>query len=504
MDRTKRILCAFLALLFAAAGIAGSVFASKNDSFDGELSRVYRRIADGADFAGYVLGEASGCGAQEFSTVTFDCEHYDLRFDVAAYGGEPCSPATAIADRFCAGKTRVAAAFAAGDELDGYTVVDREIVCAGDERSAAFGVTCDGAAIVGEISFSAQIKNRQTGESVIAKSVNTPPAKNGIAIYTDFVPTDIQPDAEALALDVGYDFALIPGEPIEGKIASISLPGKARPEAGPDRLIIVCRGTAIGSGDFRVGDLVTLTPDISDSFGNTALWRTANAALSGKATLLKDGSPIADGSFERSASGVIGVRPDGSAMMLASYGGRSNYSLGFTRGELAKLCSDLSITDAILLCEGDSVEMIAAGEDGALHVTGRPSGKEFAPVAVSIVLSVPDENASLVLEEYEERALEIPGVRNLSYSLKMLEKNTKRDDRAPLAVPEKSANDGAANASLAPQPYEAAANVGDLYIPINSLYKQLEFDSTGEWLTLVIKKSDLEAWYGKIYRGENA
>ena len=41
--------------------------------------------------------------------------------------------------------------------------------------------------------------------------------------------------------------------------------------------------------------------------------------------------------------------------------------------------------------------------------------------------------------------------------------------------------------------------VYDGYVPINALYKQLEFDSTGEWLTLVINESDVEAWYGKIF-----
>jgi hypothetical protein len=72
------------------------------------------------------------------------------------------------------------------------------------------------------------------------------------------------------------------------------------------------------------------------------------------------------------------------------------------------------------------------------------------------------------------------------------------DDTA--AIPADNAAGENADAPCAGTHSDAAADAAyDGYTPTNTLYKQIEFDSTGEWLTLVINESDVEAWYGKIF-----
>ena len=478
-------------MLFAAAAAVGPAAAS-GDVLAGECSRVYREIARGAGFVGYVFGASSDCGMQELSAVTFDPTSNDLLLGTAVNASGATLSQT-VAEHFRSEKRRVVAALGSSDALEGYTVAEREIVFAESGATPSFGVTADGSALFGEITFSAEVKNRRTGEIVPADSVNC--ASTAAAIYTYRAIGEL-PDAAALiAVDVPYDCTLAPGVPIEGTVSAI-YPGD-RVTSAKDRIVVAVFDAADAIG-FEIGDRVTVTADVSDALGNTALWRTANFAISGLTALVRDGEATAAEGGERAASGVIGVRPDGSLMMLASYGGLSTYSLGFTRGELAAPCVKLGMVDAVLLGTGDSVEMLAADESGALRATGRPAAKEFAPVASALLISVPDENANLVIGEYEDHPADILSAKSAGYSLRLLE--TGGDALRLTCRALIRGDDGAAHHAPAAQPYEASAEASDLYVPINSLYKQLEFDSTGEWLTLVIKKSDLEAWYGKIYR----
>ena len=494
MKRTSKALSLFLAVLFAAASLIGTVSAAQSDRLDGEASRVYRAIADGADFSGYVLRHESG-GVREFSAVTFDCARNDLCLDVA--GTNDSSLSRAVADHVRENGRRVVAALGAGSAPGGYTVVGSEIVCASG-TSAAFGVTSEGAALVGEITFCAKIKDRRTGTVITADSVNT--ASDGAAaIYTDSYGCSLPADAALIALDVGYDQILTPGVPIEGNVAAIALSGPEQIKTAQDRIVIaVPRKDAEALADFEPGDRVTVTPDVDDALGNTAIWRTVKTAVPGTAILVNGGA-AADGlSTEREAASVIGIRPDGRAMMLASYGG-SGRSLGFAGDELAELCVNTGMTDAVLLCTGGAVGMLASDDDNVLRATGRSSAGEAA--GISLVLSVPDETTRVEIGEYEADIFLFAN--DAGHTIRILEESERHSPEKPKFTAPNTANDNAPGASAAAQPSGFAAEAGDLYIPINSLYKQLEFDSTGEWLTLVIKKSDLEAWYGKIFRDLN-
>ncbi len=536
MKKLRRALSALAAVFTLSAQFCPSAGA---DTLDGETMRAFRALTGGAGYSEYVLGAASSYGVQEFSAVTFDCTRDDLRFDVLGADSGADVPGS-FADTVCAFRRtearRVVAALSVaphpGDGTAGvsaYTAYGGAMICSGDDgdgvpdgaRACSFGVAADGRALVGEIDVTIEVHNRRSGQTLLSGALNCFPESEAFALYTESGALSPARGEYILAVDVAPGYSLTPAVPIEGTVVGMLgadgaigadiTPGDADAVSGgaPSRMFIAFRGDSALSG-FEAGDRITLSVDISDASGRTALWRTVACAVGGVA-LVRDGErmPVAD-QLPGSAA-VIGLRPDGSAVMLASYGAQKGYSLGFTPGELADVCLTLGMTDAVLLSTDENVLMLCEGDDAALVPTGK--SKACAPSG-AIVLSVPDNHSALLagalsdgaddgadpaeydgVAEYKDHSPAVLAAKSAGYSAALAD-GTDLLQRMIAAAPEDAPRCGTPAARPSPIA-DGAADTAER--SICSLYRQLEFEATGEWLTLVIKESDLDAWYGKIF-----
>ena len=435
----KKTVCAVLALVMCAACLAlGSLASPAGETVAGEAPRSAFTLIDGVDVACYALDASSRFGAAQFSVLTFDVSRNDLLLDIVRDGADA--------------EGGVIASVRANKDAR-FALADGAIAISTGEAVPSFGVSAFGEAIVGELTASVEIRDRGTATSVIADSVN----RGGqIALYTkDF--DKIASDNYRVAIDVLTDGLLVPGVPVEGVVIAEAGPGDALGAYGA----AVVSGDGAVIADFAPGDKVTLTADITDARGESAAWRTVCASVCGSAVLLKNGEPVAEGGTV--ASSVIGVRADGQAAIISL----SKDAEGIDASSLAALCAELGMIDAIVV-EDDCVIAITAKNGSSSGV----SASELAEIAKEIT------------------------------SPEWLAKHMKAEPigSAPAAAPTPISPDGAAN-NVADTQSELsdAAEATDGYEQKIALYKQIEFDSTGEWLTLVINESDVEAWYGKIY-----
>ena len=436
----KRIVCAALALVMCAVCLAlGSFAEDAGKAVAGKAPRSVFTLAEGADVACYALDGSSPFGAAEFSVLTFDVTRDDLLLNIVRGGA--------------ANEGRAIASVRANDEarfaLDGGAVA-----LASKEAVPSFGVSASGEALVGELGASVELRDRDTARTVIADSVN----RDGrIALYTkDFA--SIPADEYRVAIDVQTDGLLVPGVPVRGVVISEAGPGEALRTYGS----AVVAGDGAVLADFAPGDRLTLTADVADASGNSAAWRTVVCSVGGSAMLLKDGKAIA-AHGEPAASNVIGVRADGKAVIISFAKGAD----GMDAASVAALCDQLGMKDAFAVSDDCVIELTALDESDS-----GVSASELGEIAKEIT------------------------------SIDWMAKHMKAETavKAHAVVPTPASTDGAAdNAAEVQSGLPDAAWTSDGYEQKTALYKQIEFDSTGEWLTLVINESDVEAWYGKIY-----
>lgn len=561
MKKLKRALSVLAAAFMLTAQFSPSVSA---DMLDGETTRSFRSLTNGVGCCEYVLGAASSYGVQEFSAVTFDCARDDLRFDIlpAAAGSNVSGSFADTVNAFRRHGSRHVIAALSADVGDGtacgYTAYGGAMICSGTgstgviedsgARSCSFGVAADGSAMIGDISLHIEMRNRRTGETLRSGALNCFPQSEHLALYTDIGAADFPDGTCALAVEVAPGYSLTPGAPVEGTVVGALRPGgsyvtNSDPEsanggvistpavtgvatndpntasAESSRVFIAARGDASVFSGFEAGDRITLTADISEASGRTALWRTVSCAVGGIA-LVRHGERVcfadqtpsdahgaagSPGTAGASGAAVIGIRPDGSAVMLASYGGQKGYSLGFTLSDLAHVCMTLGMTDAIALSTGENVMMLCESENASLVPTGKSTGK--IPSG-ALVISVPDSGAPSpdrahagetdATCEYKDHSPAVLAAKNAGYSAALADGSELFRRMSAATVPH--APTQCCDAASLRAVFLRADTAGD-QASICSLYRQLEFEATGEWLTLVIKESDLDAWYGKIFGG---
>ena len=206
--------------------------------------------------------------------------------------------------------------------------------------------------------------------------------------------------------------------------------------------------------------------------------------------------------------------------MLTSYGRQKStgYSVGFAVSDLHSLCEDLGIVTAFLLDGGGSASMSVTDGEGGYELTGRPCdkdkdgnyGKERA-VVNSVILSYGHAAKNAYVFDSAERIDQVKKTDGLNagisaYSL-ALAATGRLDPSVEFAfLGANAASNGYAAITVRADTGIAQdiklgifVDVGDTYTQTNEAYKQLEFESTGEWQTIVVKLSDLDAWYGRIF-----
>lgn len=417
----------------------------------------------------------------------------------------------------------------------GFTMYGGEIICSAIMEQEtpyngslhSFGINSDGEALLGDIVCEISIRNRSTDERFPADGINRLPADNALVVYTDKGYASNYSLADAYEVVIDCDpYAVKQGSRIRGSVVAIVKPGEEKYPMAENRIILTARGDRIQSlAGFKAGDRVTLDVDITDLMGNTEKWQSVTDCVGGYMPVIIDGVSTELGDTSYYPVSVLGIKDNGNVVMLTSYGrqGSSGYSYGFRIEQLDELCRELSIKTAFLLGGGSSASMtVLAGDE--YELTGRPCeknsdgtyGREQA-VINSVILSYSkpkDDRAAgsaSASAEAINSLLAISGenAKIVGYSLRLLA-NGEIDPNFQFSY--MGADNSKSNISTITARTMGGdcqdvklgifVDVGDTYSPMNSLFKQMRFESTGEWQTKVIRLSDIDAWYGRIFGPE--
>lgn len=417
----------------------------------------------------------------------------------------------------------------------GFTMYGGEIICSammkqetpysGSFRS--FGISSDGEALLGEIVCEISIRNRNTNEKFTADGINRLPADNSLVVYTDKGYASNYSLADAYEVVIDCDpYAVKQGSRIRGSVVAVVKPGEEKYPMAENRIILTARGDRIQSlAGFKAGERVSIDVDITDLMGNTKKWQSVTDCVGGHMPIIENGVSTGLASSSCYPVSIMGIKDNGNVVMLTSYGrqGSSGYSYGFRIEQLGELCNELSIKTAFLLNGGSSASMTALA-DGDYELTGRPCdknsdgsyGKEQAVInSVILSYSKPKEDRAQDANAASAEAINsLPAVSGenakiVGYSLRLLA-NGEIDPNFQFSY--MGADTSKSNLSTITARTMGGdcqdvklgifVDVGDTYSPMNSLFKQLRFESTGEWQTKVIRLSDIDAWYGRIFGPE--
>jgi len=410
----------------------------------------------------------------------------------------------------------------------GFSMYDGEIICSTNMEQEtpyngtfqSFGITSDGEALLGNIECDVTILNRSTMNKVKADGINRLPADNALVLYTDkgYASNYALSDAYEVIIDCDYDYVLRAGTAasVNGTVTAITKTGEEKMPMQENRIILTARGDRISRiSSLKAGDKVSISTKITDTMGNTEKWCTVTNCVGGHMPIVIDG--VSQGLSDSTCypCSVLGIKSDGTVVMLTSYGrqGKDGYSYGFRICDLDDICNDLGIKTAFLLDGGGSAEMVVQN-DSSYEITGRPSDGKERGVVNSVILSVGKSRSGAEAPEFvfdseakENILYSTCGVsaKLTGYSLRLLSTGeldpniefsclgTNTDNCKYLTVTAMANSVQTAKIGL-------FFAVGDSYTSTYNRYKQVEFDSTGEWQTLVIKMSDIDAWYGRIYK----
>lgn len=416
----------------------------------------------------------------------------------------------------------------------GFSMYDGEIICTTNMVQEtpyngtfqSFGITAEGEAILGDIICGISIRNRNSGEKISADGINRLPANDALVMYTDkgYASNYSLADAYEVVIDCSYDYVVRQGASINGTVTAIVKPGEEKFPMAANRIILTARGDRISRlAGFKAGDNVSISVTVADNMGNTKKWQSVTNCVGGHMPIVIDGvsSEMADSTAYPTS--ILGIKADGKVVMLTSYGrqGSVGYSYGFRISQLDELCADLGIVTAFLLDGGGSAAMAVTTADG-YELTGRPCDKNSngsygreRSVVNAIILSYgePKSGGEARVFDFEHNsstgfASYSNGVSTSSvgYSLAVwstgkVDPNIQFSYLGADAAKYNYLTITARTTGGLSQDMKLGifVEVGDSYSTVNTVYKQVKFDSTGEWQTLVIRLSDIDAWYGRIY-----
>lgn len=423
---TVALICGVLCSFTAVAGAATNIIS-------GEVSRTATELYDGVTKTAYSLSASSKYGLQKFWTVEFDPMQSDLYFDVVG-GGTYATNVKTVSKTIAQfkadnpGKTPIAAVNGDlwmtsahsrvlgkdhsykgySDSVTtkvltvprGFNMYDGEIITSAHMQQEtpyegafySFGITEDGVAVLGNPQVSVTINNKTSGAKAGTTGINRLPANNALIMYTDrgCVSNYALSDAYEIIIDCDADYTVCHGAKIVGKVTGITKPGEAKQEMKQNRIILTARGTRLSSlENFAIGDSVEISVSVTDSMGNTEVWRRMKNAVGGHIPVIIDGKSKNSTNNTAYPMTVLGIKKDGKVVILANDGRQSGYSAGIKISQLDELCVELGIDTAFILDGGGSTAMVTLDKLGGTDYTlvNRPSDGAERSVVNTVILS---------------------------------------------------------------------------------------------------------------------
>ncbi|MCI5513146.1 MAG: phosphodiester glycosidase family protein [Clostridia bacterium] len=423
---TVAFICGALCSFTAVAGAA-------TDKISGEVSRTATELYDGVTKTAYSLSTSSKYGLQKFWTVEFDPTQSDLYFDVVgggAYATNVKTVSKTLAQFKVDNPDKTPIAAVNGDLWmtsahsrvlgknhsykgysdsvttkvltvpRGFNMYDGEIITSAHMQQEtpyegtfySFGITEDGVAVLGNPQVSVTINDKTSGAKAGTMGINRLPANNTLIMYTDrgSVSNYALSDAYEIIIDCDADYTVCHGAKIVGKVTGITKPGEAKQEMKQNRIILTARGTRLSSlENFAIGDSVEISVSVTDSMGNTEVWRRMKNAVGGHIPVIIDGKSKNSTNNTAYPMTVLGIKKDGKVVILANDGRQSGYSVGIKISQLDELCVELDIDTAFILDGGGSTAMVTLDKLGGTDYTlvNRPSDGAERSVVNTVILS---------------------------------------------------------------------------------------------------------------------
>ncbi|MBE3576233.1 MAG: phosphodiester glycosidase family protein [Limnochordales bacterium] len=288
---------------------------------------------------------------------------------------------------------------------------------------AAFGITEDDKAIMGmpKVTVTMTVHSSTTAgledseatarQTIIINKVNRPRSGNDIVLYTPMYAASTLTDDNGIEVVLGnVEGELLLNSSITAEVREI------RSQKGSTPLsdgIMVLSGAGTGANrlkQLQVGDKVSITVNISEP------WERVKEAIGGHpgsntSILVQDGKlgPNLDQAVHPRTA--LGVRADGTLLLLTVDGRQPGYSEGVTTTELARLMLDLGAVHAINLDGGGSTTFVARQPgDAEPTVQNSPSdGYERAVGNSLLVISTAPEGPLAQLAVRPERVRLLAG-----------------------------------------------------------------------------------------------
>lgn len=256
-------------------------------------------------------------------------------------------------------------------------IADGEIWCSqmtSYEQNAdffTFGVTKDRQVVIGKPKIQTTIKNVTKGTSYTATGINRAPASNTLTVFNNRLNDSnyVNTDAYEVVLQTS-DNRLMNGGTLTGTVKAIYTSGTtSRGKLDNNTVVITARGSKIStiSGKFAVGNTVTISTSIYDSYGNNDKWPNVDEAIGGQCLVMKNGSinnDLSGGSSDNYPTNILGYKSDKTIMMSMVTADTHGVRKGLVfNSNIDTFCKAVGYDTCLLLDGGGSTTMITL-EDG--------------------------------------------------------------------------------------------------------------------------------------------
>ncbi len=241
----------------------------------------------------------------------------------------------------------------------GMTIQDGRLVTS-DGGWNAFGFLADGTAILGKPELQITITT-STGRTIPVHALNKVRDNGGLYLYTsdfDYCTRTTAAGTEAVLQLGGFMNQLAVGRTVQATVSSISQ--TTNTTIGPDQMVLSLTANNKAGLDLTAllqeGESITISATTADPKWQRVVWGAGGGNI-----LVQDGQLTADAKATgREPRTVLGIRNNGSVVVVECDGRQSSLSAGMTLAEAANLLLSQGCTQVINLDGGGSSVLAAA------------------------------------------------------------------------------------------------------------------------------------------------
>lgn len=283
----------------------------------------------------------------------------------------------------------------------GFNIYGGEIICSAymytetpyEGEFWSFGITDEGQAVIGCPTLDI---TATSGDAVITvDGFNRLPANNSLVLYSDkgCLSNYALDDAYELLIDCGEDYTVTDKASINGTVIGIyDQNTENNPTVSEKTMILTARGNAVGRiSDLELGANITFDFEVGERYGrDVEKWRNVTEAVGGHMPFVVDGVKRETGVTNGYPSTIVGIKNDGTLIVVADDGRQSGFSRGLDFNDYAYLADELDINTGMILDGGGSTDMVILDGD-EYKVVNRPSDGRERSVINSVIVSVGTE-----------------------------------------------------------------------------------------------------------------